>query len=189
MWAEQEAGKEPRERSGSAGRKRSARGRGGRAGAGLGPPRIVQRLAGAAGPGPVWFPGMVSKGLLRLISSVNRRRMKLLLGIALLAYAACECARGGREPIHSRAAGSGRCGRPSGGLCRAGSRVPASTRLHLCSGAGGCLACSPPPRRPGVRSGDRWRGLCPGRGGHVPRPNRRHCGLDRPRCPRQLVLA
>ncbi|XP_036023432.1 UDP-glucuronic acid decarboxylase 1 isoform X3 [Onychomys torridus] len=31
---------------------------------------------------------MVSKGLLRLISSVNRRRMKLLLGIALLAYAA-----------------------------------------------------------------------------------------------------
>lgn len=144
MWAEQEAGKEPRERSGSAGRKRSARGRGGRAGAGLGPPRIVQRLAGAAGPGPVWFPGMVSKGLLRLISSVNRRRMKLLLGIALLAYAACECARGGREPIHSRAAGSGRCGRPSGGLCRAGSRVPASTRLHLCSGAGGCLACSRP---------------------------------------------
>ncbi|XP_060225960.1 UDP-glucuronic acid decarboxylase 1 isoform X2 [Meriones unguiculatus] len=31
---------------------------------------------------------MVSKGLLRLVSSVNRRRMKLLLAIALLAYAA-----------------------------------------------------------------------------------------------------
>ncbi|MCV4655839.1 hypothetical protein OFM13_31365, partial [Escherichia coli] len=32
--------------------------------------------------------GMVSKGLLRLVSSVNRRKMKLLLGIALFAYAA-----------------------------------------------------------------------------------------------------
>ncbi|EDL83687.1 rCG44979, isoform CRA_c [Rattus norvegicus] len=31
---------------------------------------------------------MVSKGLLRLVSSVNRRKMKLLLGIALFAYAA-----------------------------------------------------------------------------------------------------
>lgn len=79
----------------------------GRAGAGLGLLRFVQRLAGAAGPRPVRFLGMVSKGLLRLVSSVNRRRMKLLLGIALLAYAACECERRGREPIHSRAAGSG----------------------------------------------------------------------------------
>uniref|UniRef100_D6RIQ1 UDP-glucuronate decarboxylase 1 n=1 Tax=Mus musculus TaxID=10090 RepID=D6RIQ1_MOUSE len=33
---------------------------------------------------------MVSKGLLRLVSSVNRRRMKLLLGIALFAYAASD---------------------------------------------------------------------------------------------------
>nr|KAF6430480.1 UDP-glucuronate decarboxylase 1 [Molossus molossus] len=31
---------------------------------------------------------MVSKALLRLVSAVNRRRMKLLLGIALLAYVA-----------------------------------------------------------------------------------------------------
>lgn len=104
-------GTEPRERSGAAGRKPGARGRGWRVGAGLRPPRIVQRLPGAAGPCPVRFPGMVSKGLLRLVSSVNRRRMKLLLAIALLAYAACECAHGGRESIHSRAAGSGRCGR------------------------------------------------------------------------------
>uniref|UniRef100_A0A8C9AJT0 UDP-glucuronic acid decarboxylase 1 n=1 Tax=Prolemur simus TaxID=1328070 RepID=A0A8C9AJT0_PROSS len=33
---------------------------------------------------------MVSKALLRLVSAVNRRRMKLLLGIALLAYVACD---------------------------------------------------------------------------------------------------
>lgn len=37
---------------------------------------------------------MVNKALLRLVSAVNRRRMKLLLGIALLAYLACECAAG-----------------------------------------------------------------------------------------------
>lgn len=114
LWAEPEAGTQPRERSGLAGRKPGARGWGWCTGAGLGPPRIVLRLAGAAGPGPERFPGMVSKGLLRLVSSVNRRRMKLLLGIALFAYAACECVRGGREPIHSRAAGSGRCGRAAG---------------------------------------------------------------------------
>lgn len=95
------------------------------------------------------FPGMVSKGLLRLVSSVNRRRMKLLLGIALFAYAACECVHGGREPIHSRAAGSGPL-RPSGKLFRAGNRFTASTVLNLCSGAAGRFACSPLPRRPGI---------------------------------------
>lgn len=36
-------------------------------------------------------PGMLSQPLLRLASAVSRRRMKLLLGIALLAYVACEC--------------------------------------------------------------------------------------------------
>lgn len=36
-------------------------------------------------------PGMLSQPLLRLVSAVSRRRMKLLLGIALLAYVACEC--------------------------------------------------------------------------------------------------
>ncbi|KAJ8787848.1 hypothetical protein J1605_005652 [Eschrichtius robustus] len=35
---------------------------------------------------------MLSQALLRLASAVSRRRMKLLLGIALLAYVACECA-------------------------------------------------------------------------------------------------
>lgn len=139
LWAGLEAGTEPRERSGSAGRKRSARGRGGRTGAGLGPPRIVPRLAGAAGPGPVRFPGMVSKGLLRLVSSVNRRRMKLLLAIALLAYAACECTRGGREPIHSRAAaGSRLCGRVAG-CVGPGAESPAYTRLNLYSGAAAAM--------------------------------------------------
>lgn len=46
--------------------------------------------APTAGPWTGGFPGMVSKTLLRLVSAVNRRRMKLLLGIALLAYVACE---------------------------------------------------------------------------------------------------
>lgn len=110
-----------------------ARGGGARAAAHCAP-------AGRRGrPGPVRFPGMVSKGLLRLVSSVNRRRMKLLLAIALLAYAACECTRGGREPIHSRAAaGSRLCGRVAG--CAgpvAGSS--ASTRLNLYSGAAAAL--------------------------------------------------
>lgn len=82
---------------------------------------------------------MVSKGLLRLVSSVNRRRMKLLLAIALLAYAACECMRGGREPIHSRAAaGSGLCGRVAG-CAGPGVGYPASTRLNLCGGAAAAL--------------------------------------------------
>lgn len=35
--------------------------------------------------------GMVSKGpLLRLLTAINRRRMKLLMGLAFLAYVACE---------------------------------------------------------------------------------------------------
>jgi len=35
--------------------------------------------------------GMVSKGpLLRLLTAINRRRMKLLVGLACIAYVACE---------------------------------------------------------------------------------------------------
>lgn len=97
MWAGSEARTEPRKRSGPAGRKPGERGRGSGCWA----------LCSGWPVRPVWFLGMVSKGLLRLFSSVNRRKMKLLLGIALLAYAACECECRGREPIHSRAAGSG----------------------------------------------------------------------------------
>jgi len=37
--------------------------------------------------------GMVSKGpLLRLLTAINRRRMKLLVGLACIAYVAGECA-------------------------------------------------------------------------------------------------
>lgn len=35
--------------------------------------------------------GMVSKGpLLRLLTAINRRRMKLLMGLAFVAYVACK---------------------------------------------------------------------------------------------------
>lgn len=82
-------------RSGSSRRKPGARRRGlagGRGGALWAAVAAAHCAAGAPAAGP-WtggFPGMVSKTLLRLVSAVNRRRMKLLLGIALLAYVACE---------------------------------------------------------------------------------------------------
>lgn len=98
-----EAGAESRVRSCSVSRKPGSQGRGLKGGWGRGfpgplpppPPRIVQLAGPRAGePWTGVLPGMVSKALLRLVSAVNRRRMKLLLGIALLAYLACECAPG-----------------------------------------------------------------------------------------------
>lgn len=82
-------------RSGSSRRKPNARRRGLAGGRGRGSlgrccRRAVCSGRPAAGPCTGGFPGMVSKTLVRLASAVNRRRMKLLLGIALLAYVACE---------------------------------------------------------------------------------------------------
>lgn len=76
---------------------RAEAGRRGRPGAGLSRAAAATAVAHcaaggprASGPGTDGLLGMVSKALLRLVSAVNRRRMKLLLGIALLAYVACE---------------------------------------------------------------------------------------------------
>ncbi|XP_019483959.1 PREDICTED: UDP-glucuronic acid decarboxylase 1 [Hipposideros armiger] len=78
---------------------------------------------------------MVSKALLRLVSAVNRRRMKLLLGIALFAYVACECApvAGGGASFIPR--------RPS-----AETAGPGVGRRALC-GPGAALQPGLPPRR------------------------------------------
>lgn len=102
------------------------------------PPRIVQQAGpGAAGPWTAALPGMVSKALLRLVSAVNRKRMKLLLGIALLAYVACECAPlagGGASFIPGRGDGKARgaagSARPRGGPA-AGSPSPPRQDLRF----------------------------------------------------------
>jgi hypothetical protein len=52
---------------------------------GLGCGALCCGWADPAGSRPLRFQGMVSKGLQSLVSSVNRRRMKLLLSITLLA--------------------------------------------------------------------------------------------------------
>lgn len=69
----------------SGGRGRRARGA---------PLRLRGRFPGSgAEPGRAGCvpPGMVSKGpLLRLLTAINRRRMKLLTGLAFVAYVACE---------------------------------------------------------------------------------------------------
>lgn len=53
-------------------------------------------VAGRAGSRRCVPLGMVSKGpLLRLLTAINRRRMKLLMGLAFVAYVACEWAGGG----------------------------------------------------------------------------------------------
>lgn len=48
-------------------------------------------VSGGAGAWRCVPLGMVSKGpLLRLLTAINRRRMKLLMGLAFVAYVACE---------------------------------------------------------------------------------------------------
>lgn len=77
-------------------------------------------------------PGMLSKALQRLGSAVHRRRMKLLLGIALVAYVACECAPAAAGEPHSflgtAAAGPG-AGELRAAPGRPRSPVPLSTSL------------------------------------------------------------
>lgn len=117
------------------------------------PPRIVKQAGPARqGTGPARLPGMVSKALLRLVSAVNRRRMKLLLGLALLAYVACECAPAPAGEPHSfpgprrRGWGGwpgtapGRTSPPRAGPAPPALRSPGCGPLSLlgsCSGAAG----------------------------------------------------
>lgn len=71
---------------GGAGRAEPSRAVGGRARA-----REPGGVAGGAGARRCVPLGMVSKGpVLRLVTAINRRRMKLLMGLAFVAYAACE---------------------------------------------------------------------------------------------------
>lgn len=65
---------------------------------------------------------------------------------------------------------------------------PHSHEVALVQWSRCCFACSPSPRRPGVRPSGRWWGPLP-QTRWSRSLSRRHCGLDRPRCPRQLLLA
>lgn len=147
VGAEPQAGAELRVRKDPADRKPGVRGRG-RAGGGGGafPGRcrraLCRRRAPARQrPGRARLLGMVSKALLRLVSAVNRKTMKLLLGIALLAYVACEYSARWARKRHSF---------PS---ALAGSRVLRARRRVVCGPGGGwCAApgwpCSQCPSLP-----------------------------------------
>ncbi|KAK2092978.1 hypothetical protein P7K49_029507 [Saguinus oedipus] len=82
---------------------------------------------------------MVSKALLRLVSAVNRRRMKLLLGIALLAYVACAWV--GRV---AAVRGPGAALQPALLPALVGPAFSAPTPFHSCSKSVGQLGRTPP---------------------------------------------
>lgn len=108
----------------------------------LPPPRIVQQAGPrAAGPWTGAPLGMVSKALQRLVSAVNRRRMKLLLGIALIAYVACECAQAACGEPHSFL-GTAVAGPGAGELCAAPGRPRSPVSLPPSGGT--CASCSHP---------------------------------------------
>lgn len=153
-----------------------------------------RRAPARQGPGPARPPGMVSKALLRLVSAVSRRRMKLLLSVALLAYVACECApRPVGEPHSFRAPrGPGAAGGVRPGLppSPAGPALPAPTLFRgadpspastLAAEQLANLVAAPRPLRP--LRGDRRPRPTPRHGPRPlpgPQPRRRHCRPRRP---------
>ncbi|KAK2092981.1 hypothetical protein P7K49_029510 [Saguinus oedipus] len=148
--AEPEEWVEVRLRGDPAGRKPGARRRG-RAAAGGGDIQAAVAAAVARprrGPGPARLTGMVSKALLRLVSAVNRRRMKLLLGIDLLAYP--HSFPGASVGRVAAVRGPGAALQPALLPAPVGPALSAPTPFHSCSKSVGQLGRTPRSLRPGL---------------------------------------